>query len=156
MQLLSAKPLIEQFRQGTFRDEQIGPYFIAYVVLESVGYLVASIGSSEWDIAAAAAGVVITVFGVLYLKRMNGDTFGHQFLQKWFALGWVIAVRVLLIAIPAAVMWISTAVVIGGEDAIAPASAVFSILAQVGVFWWIGSLIQQAKRTEEGVDSPPS
>ena len=88
MQFISAKPLIEKYRSGTFQEAEVAPYFMAYVILMAIvtGFAVGDMDS--WSIASGFASIVITIMGVLHLKRQNKDTFGNGFLSKYFSLGW--------------------------------------------------------------------
>lgn len=144
MQILSAQPLIEKFRNGKFEESEVGPYFIAYMIFMAVMWVFAFGEPNPWDIAAGVASVVITIFGVLHLKRQNADSFGNQFLAKYFSLGWVTTVRMLLLAIPSLVVLFAFASIVGGDDALAPMGALFTIAFEVLFYWWLGLLIAQA------------
>jgi hypothetical protein len=104
MQFISAKPLIDKYRSGTFQEAEIAPYFMAYVMLVAIVSEFAIGDMNPWSVASGFASIVITVMGVLHLKRQNNDTFGNQFLSKYFSLGWVVSIRMLLLAIPVMVV----------------------------------------------------
>lgn len=144
MQFISAKPWIEKFRSGTFQEAEVAPYFMGYVIL--MAFVTAfSLGDMDgWSIASGFASVVITIMGVLHLKKLNHDSFGHGFLSKYFSLGWVISFRLLVIAIPAAVVIFALASIVGGDDAAEPAGAIFSIAIEIFFYWWLGLLITEA------------
>jgi len=137
-----------ELRAEEFADGEIAPYFFAYAILESVMWIFAFGEANPWDIAASVASVVITVFGILYLKKKNGDTFGNGFLNKRFALGWVIGVRIILIVIPSAVALFAVATIIGGEGAVDPAGALFVIMVEVLFYWWLGQLFLESHPRE--------
>ena len=147
MQIISAQPLIDKFRDGTFKEAEVGPYFMAYMILTAAVMGLAFGGPNPWDIAGGVASVVITIFGVLHLKKKNGETFGDLFVSKYFCLGWVITVRMLLLAIPAAVVLFAFASIIGGADAINPAGAIFTIALEILFYWWLGSLFAQSNNS---------
>jgi hypothetical protein len=148
MQFISAKPLIEKYRRGTFQEAEVAPYFMAYVIMIAVvtGFAVGDI--NPWSIASGFASIVITIMGVLHLKRQNHDTFGNGFLSKYFSLGWVVTFRMLLLAIPVIVVTFALASIVGGDDAIDPAGAVFIIGFEVLFYWWLGLLIAEANETK--------
>jgi hypothetical protein len=156
MQIISAQPLIESFRDGTFEESEVGAYFMAYMIFMAVMWIFAFGELNPWDIAAGVASVVITIFGVLHLKRQNSDSFGNQFLAKYFALGWVITVRMMLLAIPALVVCFAFASIVGGNDAFAPMGALFTIAFESLFYWWLGMLIAQANQTKSEQDSNPN
>lgn len=97
MQMLSAQPLIDKFRSGSFEESEVGPYFVATLILQSL-----AIGSSYdlWTIYHTIANLAVTTFGLLYARKRNGNTFGDGFLSKWFSLAWVVSVRLALLMTP--------------------------------------------------------
>ena len=138
MEIIRIKPLVERFRNGTFTDEEVGPYFLAYVILETVSHALPYTEFTLWDVVGSIATVVITIFGILHLRTQNRGTFGNGFLNKYFALGWVIAVRTILIALPLGVLVIFFTQSVGGEAAVAPMAAIFVIALGVFFYWWLG------------------
>ena len=154
MQVISAQPLIEKFRNDTFEESEVGPYFMAYMIFMAVAWLFAFGEPNPWDVAAGVASIVITIFGVLHLKKQNRESFGNRFVAKYFCLGWVITVRMLLLVIPAAVVLFALAAIIGGDGAIDPAGAIFTIAFEILFYWWLGSLFAQSNKpiSEQGVD----
>lgn len=87
MQMISAQPLIESFRNGTCEESEVGVYFMAYMIFMAVMWIFTLGEPNPWDISAGVASVIITIFGVLHLKKQNSDSFGNQFLAKYFCLG---------------------------------------------------------------------
>ena len=85
MQIIIIKPLVERFRAGTFKDEEVGPYFFAYSILEAVMWMFAYGEATVWDVAGSIATIIITIFGVLHLKNQNQGSFGNGFLNRYFA-----------------------------------------------------------------------
>jgi uncharacterized membrane protein len=148
MQFISAKPLIEKYQRGTFDDATVGPYFMAYMVLMAVSALGMFMDVTSWDIFAGVLSVVITVFGVFHLKRQNQGTYGRQFLSKYFTLGWIVSIRMLLIVVPFLVFFSVIFQLIGGDEAAAAVGAVFTILFEVAFYWWLGLLIAQSSESQ--------
>lgn len=154
MQIISAAPLVDKFRNDTFEPPEVGPYFMAYMILMAVMGMLSFGAPNAWDLAARLATVVITVFGLLYLKRQNRDTFGNDFLSRYFCLGWVTTVRMFLLTIPAAVATSALAVVVGGREAIAPALALLTIVFEVLYYSWLGSLFAQSNSANPTAPMP--
>jgi hypothetical protein len=144
MQFISAKPLIKSFCDGTFQEEDVGPYFMAYVILAALVMGVTFGETNPWDVAAGIASIVITIFGVLHLKRQNGETFGNRFVLKYLALGWVVSVRMILISIPVTVVLLAFVTLLGGIKALHPMGAIFTIAYSVLFYWWLGLLIAES------------
>lgn len=77
------------------------PYFIVYLLLtELVTLIPAPDTLNGWDYANAAFGVLITLFGTIYLYLQNGGNDGEFFIQRYLAIGWVTTIRVLVVAGP--------------------------------------------------------
>jgi hypothetical protein len=153
MQFISAKPLIDKYRSGTFQESEVAPYFMAYVILVTIVTGFSIDDMNPWSVASGFASIVITIIGVYHLKRQNNDTFGNGFLSKYFSLGWVITCRMILIAIPIAVVMFAFASIVGGNDAIDPAGAIFTISFEVLFYWWLGVLIAQSNQSESEQDA---
>ena len=155
MQFISAKPLIEKYRRGTFQEAEVAPYFMANVILMAIVTGFAFVDVNGWTIATGFASVVITIMGVLHLKKQNGDSFANSFLSKYFSLGWVVTFRMLVMAIPAAVVIFVLVSIVGGNDATGPAGAVFTIALQILFYWWLGLLIAESHepKSEQDVTS---
>ena len=146
MQILSAKPLIEKFRTDSFEESDIGPYVIATIILKSVMTAFAYGEATSWNIIASVAVIVVTAFGIFYLKRQNGNTFGEGFLLKFFSLGWVVTIRLLLIAIPMGVILFGWAMIAGGERSIEAIGAIFTVVLTVAEYLWLGQLISATRK----------
>ena len=155
MQFISAEPLVGKFRSGTFEEAEVGPYFMLYMVLTAIAGALYVREVDAWDIASGIASIPITFLGLLYLKEKNGGTFGNQFLAKYFSLGWVVALRMLLIGIPAMIAVIAIATITGGDKAVAPASCLFFIAFEVAFYGWLGELIRRSQGMAPAVVADP-
>ena len=147
MQILSTAPLVEKFRRGTFKDDEIGAYFLAAMIFAAVFCLLPSGEWTRWDFLEALADIAITVLGIHYLKSNNGNTFGNDFLNKYFALGWVVGVRVSLFAIPAWVVIYATLSIMGGHRLPEALGTIFSITISLLFYRWLGAEFVRAQRT---------
>ena len=145
MQFISAKPLVDRFRSGEISESEVGPYFMVYMVLTAftASFLLGDL--DFWSVASGFSSVVITFFGVLYLKQQNGDSFANQFLLKYFCLGWVVSVRMFLLMIPSVVIVFSLAALFGGSHAFGPLVTLLGIAAEILFFGWLGRLFSESK-----------
>lgn len=148
MQIITTKPLIEQFRAGTFKDEEVGPYFFAYMILDAVLLAFFNREATPWDVAGSIATIIITLFGILYLKKQNRGSFGNGFLNRYFALGWVLTIRMLLVSVPLAVVLFAVALIVGGERAYAPAGAIFVVAFGVVFYLWLGHAFAESQQQD--------
>ena len=146
MQHISAEPLVQKFKNGTFQQSDIGPYFMAHMIFTAAFWIPAR--HQEFtllDSARALALVVITVFGVLHLKKQNLNTFGNDFASKYFCLGWVIAVRMLLFRI----MFTVLQFIVDMDEAEQPVFTSVVIGCEIVHYWWLGSLFAQSNQTQK-------
>lgn len=148
MQTLTTAPLVEKFRAGTFKDDEIGPYFFASMILTSASWFLAYGEPTRWDFVETLANVAITILGIHYLKSKNGDTFGNGFVNKYFALGWVISVRLFLFALPAMVMVYAILSIMGGDNLPGPLSTIFGITFSLLFYRWLGAEFARAQRAD--------
>ena len=151
MQIVSARPLIDQFREGSFDESDVGPYFMAWMICSTVVWIFANGDPDWWQIFARTASVLITVWGVLYLKKKNQNTFGNQFVSKFFCLGWVISVRMLLLGIPVSSALVTVVFMVGGYRASETSAALVLAIFEIVFYLWLGLLFAQTnKRTIKG------
>jgi hypothetical protein len=146
MQILSTAPLVEKFRSGTFKDEEAGSYFFGFMILTSASWFLAYGEWTVWDFTETLGNVAITILGIHYLKSKNGDTFGNGFLNKYFALGWVISVRLFLTSLPIIVMIYSTIAIVGARDLPGPLGAIFGMTFSLLFYRWLGAEFTRAQR----------
>ena len=146
MQHISAEPLVQKFKNGTFQQSEIGPYFMAHMIFTAAFWIPAPHQElTLWESERAVALVVITVFGVLHLKKQNLDTFGNDFASKYFCLGWVIAVRMLLFRI----MFTVLQFIVDMDEAEQPVFTTVVIGCEIVHYWWLGSLFAQSNQTQK-------
>ncbi len=147
MQFLSAKPLIHQFRTSTFKESEVGPYFVLMTLLTTLSYALSYTEPTEpspWSPFVIPIELTITAFGLWYLRWKNGGHFGDLFLCKFFALGWVVFVRLSLAALAVILPAMSLLLAFSDENACTedhPVVAIFSILFTLAFYLWLGRLI---------------
>ena len=117
---------------------------MAYMILSAAVWIFSYRDATAWDILGTLASVVITFFGVLHLKEQNLDTFGNDFASKYFCLGWVIAVRMLLFRIMFAVL----PFIVDMGEAEQPIFTSGVIGCEIVHYWWLGSLFAQSNQTQ--------
>lgn len=138
---LSAKPLIERFRNDEFEDREVAPYFVLNTML---GVLLAHFStgiSGTWDIATGIILLIGTYAGIMHLRNKNGGTFGNGYLNKYFTLGWITLVRSLILTIPIAIALMAIGYEVGVENCTAVVALVYTIIYLFIYFYWLGALI---------------
>src|SRR5438046_1702325 len=86
-------------------DREALPYLLAYMVLTAAATMFPAETMNTWDYVIAVAVLLLTVAGTVYTYRCNGGANGTHFLQRYFAICWVIAVRWAAVVIPLFVMF---------------------------------------------------
>jgi hypothetical protein len=98
-------PLKEKLRDRTLTDREALPYMVVYAALISALFFpLPQDGFNAWDMGLWLMSIAAAVGGTFYVYAKNGGCQGHDFIQKVFVLGWVVAFRCLLVLIPVAVL----------------------------------------------------
>ncbi|MCI0334030.1 MAG: hypothetical protein L0228_12500 [Planctomycetes bacterium] len=78
-------------------DREVLPYVIAYSVLTSAAFMLPTLSVNRWDAAGAIWSVALAIGGTIYVYRRNGGSAGEHFLQRLLVIGWVVAVRLVVV-----------------------------------------------------------
>lgn len=101
MYFIRYQPLKEKLKARTFSDREALPYLILYAGLAAAVYMFPSVGEfNAWDWIGGGLSVAMAVAGVIYAYNQNGSRQGFDLIQKYVVLGWVVAVRCILVFIP--------------------------------------------------------
>ncbi|MDP0492611.1 MAG: hypothetical protein Q7Q71_16310 [Verrucomicrobiota bacterium JB023] len=146
MQFLSAKPLIHKFRQNIYAESEIGPYFLAHMIAIAAIAIIDPGAQSSTDRLTALHAVIITILGINGLKKENGNSFGNLFVHKYFTLGWVVFVRLLLLSIPLFLGMMALISVFDYEHAADTLIAIASLVVQVIYYAWLAMLFREANQ----------
>ena len=126
-QQLAERPL-------TAREEL--PYLVLYVALTTAvpfatAALVVPLTEEYIPVAVDAAVTVgIAVFGTIYIYQQNGGLMGSHFLQRYFAVGWVVGLRVMAFALPLMLAAYAVADYTAGYD-----SSIHTSWLETAAFW---------------------
>ena len=82
-------------------EREVLPYLLVYVTLSAVSSFPTD-DFNLWDGVGEVSSVVLTFFGSIFIYFSNGGAAGRHFLQRYFAVGWVVAFRFIPVAILAA------------------------------------------------------
>jgi hypothetical protein len=95
------RPLKDRLKKRSVSDREALPYLLLFCALEAIALsLPAASEMNKWDIIETILHVIVTLLGVLYVYRKNGGNSGYDIIQKFIVLGWVVAVRYIIIVIP--------------------------------------------------------
>jgi hypothetical protein len=142
------KALTEQLRRGPLEQRAALLYILAWLILWMVPFFSGDSiprDASSW--AMDLVYVVATVLGTLLAYQANGGAHGNDFAARYFALGWVLAVRlVVLFGIPVLVLmllfsFVSAFLAVSrgephtGDAAIGWAIAVLMMIFEILYYW---------------------
>ena len=118
-----------------FSEREVLPYLVLFVILYTAASSFPATDFNIWDGAIAAGSILLAVVGTIYIYRQNGGAKGEHFLQRYFALGWVVTVRFFVILVIAAI-------ILGALGILAEKTSAFEFLfvalAQAVFYWRIG------------------
>ena len=104
MYFIKYEPLKTLLRARSLGDREALPYLVLFAGLTAlVGGLPAKDGFNIWDTTSVVLSVILAIAGVAYAYYQNGAGEGYDLIQKYVVLGWVVAVRFIIIAVPVAV-----------------------------------------------------
>jgi hypothetical protein len=98
------KDLKQRLARSPLKEGESLPYLLANVGGTTLALFVPSTHNDSWSLASAALTVFLSVGGVTWVFRANGGSAGCHFLQRYFAVGWVVFVRVIALVFPIAVV----------------------------------------------------
>lgn len=100
MYFVRYQPLKDKLRDRTLGDREALPYVVLFYALIAAALFPMTWEGNAWDYASWGGSIAAGVFGPIHVYRCNGGRNGHDFVQKIFVLGWVVAFRCLLVFIP--------------------------------------------------------
>ena len=135
---LAARPL---------SDREALPYLI---VSAAVWVMVTAFPASSfnvWDALSVGWSVLLAIFGTIFIYRQNGCAAGQQFLQRYFAIGWVVAVRWFAALVVAMVALFFVLEALGlWSDVTTRYEVLFIAAAELIVYWRIGHHVGDVAR----------
>ena len=125
---------------GPLSERQIFPYFIIFIGLSTATAYFSEGVSGTWDWIDAISSLTITVFGTFYIYRRNGGGHGRHFLQRYFAIGWVVSIRWIVFCVGALIPFAIALVACGIKTTEGTQwyEVAFLALAMVLLYWRIG------------------
>ncbi len=93
-------------------DREALPYLVGHVAISAVVCCFPLAISNVWDGLGGVWTVFLAVVGTIYIYRQNDGADGQHFLQRYLAIGWVVALRwLVIIAVCAFPLFIAVEVV---------------------------------------------
>ena len=137
---MAARPLSER---------EALPYLVVSVALNSAVAFIPQTTHNVWDGLGAASSVLLAVVGTIYIYRQNGGAEGQHFLQRYFAVGWVVSVRWFAVLILVTVAFYGTLAAVGADiESTHWYDFLFLAVVEAVIYWRIGhhvrDLVQRA------------
>ncbi|HMO41602.1 MAG TPA: hypothetical protein PKE26_17225 [Kiritimatiellia bacterium] len=101
MHFISYWPIKNQLRDRTLSDREALPYLVVFVAISAALLSIPLFnGFNNWDLINLVLAVLAAIAGVLYSFKQNGGRKGHDLIQKFVVIGWIVTVRSTLVLIP--------------------------------------------------------
>ena len=120
-------------------DRESLPYLMVYTVSYAAALGLPTSAQNQWDTLNTILGTVVAALGTVYIYRRNGGRSGQHLLQRYFAIGWVVTIRWLVMLVPALVLLVIGERMLGyrsGETTWI--QLVFYVLLGAALYWRIG------------------
>jgi hypothetical protein len=115
------------------------PYLVVFVALVTVVGYIPKPTPNLWDGLEAVWSVLLAVVGSIYIYRQNGGANGQHFLQRYFAVGWVVTLRWLVVIILAAIAFYAVLAAVGADtESTHWYDFLFFAAAEAVLYWRIG------------------
>jgi hypothetical protein len=147
--------LKQEMANRPLTDREALPYFLVYSGLTAAAGYVAMPLENAWDWAQAAWAVLIAILGAIHLYRSNGGNHGEYFFQRYFALGWVVGLRWLLVAVLVLVAFhVPMAFFRPDVEDTQWYDLLLLVVLETGLYWRIGHHIKDLARRVASVTPP--
>src|SRR5262245_4674371 len=107
--------LKKQMAARPLSEREVLPYLVVFVALSVAVVYIPQAPLNVWDGLGAVWSVLLAVVGSIYIYRQNGGPGGQHFLQRYFAVGWVVTLRWLVGLIGPGVAFYGTLAALGLE-----------------------------------------
>jgi len=159
-----------EMRAQPHSERESLPYLVAYVALFTLGGGFPISGFNLFDAIGLALSVAIAISGTIFIYKQNGGVDGRFFLQRYFAIGFVVALRCLVAIVAGTFVLIAVLDSLGRlSDETSVYDFLYMVVAQMLIYWRIGyhirdlaslathtqSVAEPARCTRVGGDAGP-
>jgi len=104
MYFVRYQPLKDKLKTRSLTDREALPYLIVFAGLAAAVYLFPTTSEYNiWDWIGGGLSVALAVGGVFYAYARNGGMQGFDLILKYVVIGWIVAVRCILVFVPCAI-----------------------------------------------------
>jgi len=138
--------LKSQMAARSLSERETLPYFVAFSAISSI--ILPQTNYNLWDGLGTSWSVMLAVVGTVYVFRENGGAVGKHFLQRYFAIGWVVGIRWLVTLVIVAVAFYGTLMTMNIDtESTSWHDFLFAAVAETGLYWRLGYHVRDlAKR----------
>lgn len=134
-------------RHKPLSDRESLPYLIASVTLMTIGGSLPFESYNVWDGLGSLWSIALAILGTIYIFHQNGGSEGRYFLQRYFAIGWVVGIRCIVAIVACAIALFATLEYLGrATEETSVLDFVFFAAAEIIVYWRIGHHVHDLAR----------
>jgi len=146
MYFWNIEKLKAQIIERPLTDKETLPYLIlTLALLTAIKYLPQHAEFNLWDYVLLFVEVTSIIAGTYWLFLKNKAEAGSHFLQRFFAIGWVASIRVIVFAIPVMILLAVILIFTNANWLFAEAStfadSLFYIVLALVIYWYNGKQI---------------
>ena len=143
MYFWNIKKLKANLIERPMTDKEVLPYLIAILLMFTIAeYSPKPIHYNIKDYLEICIVTIANIFGTYWLYLKNNGNTGSNFLQRYFALGWVAVIRVIVFCLPVVILFfiIGTALQVMTPDTKNTNwhDLIAIILLEIYYFWYFG------------------
>jgi hypothetical protein len=128
-------------------DREVLPYLVVFVALFSAVAYSPLPPQNVWDSLGAVWSVLLAAVGTIYIYRQNGGAGGQYFLQRYFAVGWVVSIRLFVVFILATLAFYGTLTAMGADtESTHWYDFLFFAFMEAVIYWRIGHHVRDLAR----------
>ena len=117
-------------------DREVLPYLLIFVGITALAPIFPVESMNLWDYTAGIWTLLLAVAGTVYTYQCNGASAGRHFVQRYLAIGWVVAIRWAVVVIAAFIVLLF--LMDSSEDGTTPTFALFWMAAEVVLYERMG------------------
>ncbi len=124
-------------------------YLLAYTILVSLALMIYTVTKyNAWNIYYSIIGMIIEIIGIIYIYKINGGSKGEYILQRYFSLGWVVAIRwSVLIVLPTLIVYYTVLGIYYLRSGVTGSTTVYDgivfSLIELIYFWLLGRHVKK-------------
>jgi hypothetical protein len=150
--------LKKQMATRPLSEREVLPYLVVFSATMSAIWLIPADPRNLWDYLSMGFSVLLSIVGTIWLYRRNGGASGQHFLQRYFAIGWVVGIRWVVVFILVGIPFYGFVTAFGpGLEVTTWYESAFFAVAELALYWRFGVHIGDiAARTSAGFITAPA